>query len=57
MDKIKIGDVVIVKSISDLHIVVSHVKDNNFQGVYFSSVAQEFKITPMLPVNFAEIVN
>lgn len=55
MEKIKIGDVVNVKAISDVCIVVTHVTEKDFQGVYFSNVAQEFKITPMMPITLAEI--
>lgn len=54
MIEIKIGDVVIVKAISDIHIVVTHIEKDNFQGVYFSNASQEFKYTPMLPITLAE---
>ena len=55
MENIKIGDVVNVKVISDVRIVVTHVTEKDFQGVYFSNVTQEFKITPMMPITLAEI--
>jgi len=41
-------------SIADgLQIVVTHVKDNNFQGVYFNSLTHELNTTPMLPIKIA----
>ena len=49
MENIKIGDVIMVNAISDIPIVVTHIKDEEFQGVYFNNVSQEFKVTPMLP--------
>ena len=55
MEKVKNGDVVIVKALSEVSIVVTHVTEKDFQGVYFSNVTQEFKFTPMLPIALAEI--
>ena len=55
MEKVKIGDVVIVKAFSEVSIVVTNVKKEKFQGVYFSNISQEFKFTPMLPIALAEI--
>ena len=54
MEDIRIGDVVIVKTISESRIIVTHIEKDNFQGVYFSNVSQEFKYTPMLPITLAE---
>ena len=54
MENVKIGDVVIVKALSEVSIVVTHVKKEKFQGVYFSNISQEFKFTPMLPIVLAE---
>ena len=52
MDNLKVGDIII--SITDgLLIVVTHVKDNNFQGVYFNSLTHELNTTPMLPIKIA----
>lgn len=53
MENLKVGDIVYVKSAKDLHIVVSHIKGEEFQGVYFSSYSQEFKTTPMMSVKVA----
>lgn len=52
MNKIEIGNLVIVRAISNLHIVVTHIE--KFQGVYFSDASQEFKLTPMMPITIAE---
>ena len=54
MENIRIGDVIIVKTISEIRIIVTHIEKDNFQGVYFSNVSQEFKYTPMLPITIAE---
>ena len=54
MNKIEIGNVVTVRAISNLHIVVTHIDKEKFQGVYFSDVSQEFKFTPMMPITLAE---
>lgn len=54
MENVKIGDVVIVKVLSEVSIVVTDVKKEKFQGVYFSNISQEFKFTPMLPIALAE---
>ena len=54
MENIRIGDVIIVKTISEIRIIVTHLEKDNFQGVYFSNVSQEFKYTPMLPITIAE---
>lgn len=54
MNEIKIGDVVIVKAISEVRIVVVHITEKDFQGVYFSNATQEFKITPMIPISLVE---
>lgn len=54
MNKIEIGNVVKVRAISNLHIVVTHIEKEKFQGVYFSNASQEFKLTPMMPIRIAE---
>lgn len=54
MNKIKIGDLIKIKAISDVCIVVTHIEKEKFQGVYFSNASQEFKFTPMMPIILAE---
>lgn len=54
MNKIEIGNVVIVRAISDVRILITHIEKEKFQGVYFSNILQEFKFTPMLPITLAE---
>lgn len=54
MNKFKTGDIVIIKAISKVPIVVTHIRKEKFQGVYFSDVSQEFKFTPMMPTALAE---
>ena len=54
MNKIEIGNVVTVKAISDVHIIITHIENEKFQGVYFSNASQEFKFTPMMPITLAE---
>ncbi len=53
MEKLKVGDIVCLKIAENLRIVITHVKDENFQGVYFCSLTQEFKTTPMMPMTTA----
>lgn len=50
MENLKEGDIVNIRISDDLKIVVTHVKDNKFQGVYFNSFTHEFHATPMLPI-------
>ena len=52
MEKFKVGDIVYLKIAENLKII-THVKDENFQGVYFCSLTQEFKTTPMMPMTTA----
>lgn len=54
MENIRIGDVIIVKTISEIRIIVTHIEKDNFLYLYFSNVSQEFKYTPMLPITIAE---
>lgn len=53
MDNLKVGDIVNISIADGLQIVVTHVKDNNFQGVYFNSLTHELNTTPMLPIKIA----
>ena len=53
MKNLKIGDVVNIRIVDNLQIVVTNIKDEKFQGVYFNSITQEFKTTPMMPINIA----
>lgn len=53
MDNLKVGDIVNISIADGLQIVVTHVKDNNFQGVYFNSLTYELNTTPMLPIKIA----
>lgn len=53
MDNLKVGDIINISIADGLQIVVTHVKDNNFQGVYFNSLTHELNTTPMLPIKIA----
>ena len=49
MENIKEGDIVNISIAKGLQIVITNVKDEKFQGVYYNSLTQEFNTTPMLP--------
>lgn len=53
MDNLKVGDIINISIADGLQIVVTHVKNNNFQGVYFNSLTHELNTTPMLPKEIA----
>ena len=53
MDNLKVGDIINISIADGLQIVVTHVKDNNFQGVYFNSLTHELNTTPMLSIKIA----
>ena len=53
MENLKIGDVVNIRIVDNLQIVVTNIKEDIFQGVYFNSITQEFKTTPMMPISIA----
>lgn len=56
MEHLKIGDIVYLKTVKDLQIIVSYIKGEEFQGVYFCSSSHDFKTTPMLPIKVANKV-
>lgn len=43
MKNLKIGDVVNIRIVDNLQIVVTNIKDEKFQGVYFYSITQELE--------------
>jgi len=53
MDNLKVGDIINISITDGLLIVVTHVKDEKFQGVYYNSLTHEFNTTPMLPKEIA----
>ena len=53
MENLKVGDVVNISIAKDLQIVITNVKDEKFQGVYYNSLTHEFNTTPMLPKEIA----
>lgn len=53
MEKLKVGNIVCLKIAENIKIVITNVKDDNFQGVYFCSLTQEFKTTPMISMTVA----
>lgn len=53
MEKFKVGDIVCLKIAENLRIVVTNVKNEKFQGVYFCALTQELKTTPTMPMTAA----
>lgn len=53
MEKLKVGDIVSLKIAEKLKIVVTNVKDENFQGIYLCPLSQDFKTIPMMPMTVA----
>ncbi|MBQ8240553.1 MAG: hypothetical protein IJZ38_06920 [Bacteroides sp.] len=54
MENLKVGDIVCINIAEDIQIVITHIKDDSFQGVYYNSLTHEFNTTPMLPINLAK---
>jgi hypothetical protein len=53
MENLKVGDVVKISIAKDLQIVITNIKDDSFQGVFFNSLTHEFNITPMISMKIA----
>lgn len=53
MENIKEGDIVNISIAEGLQIVITNVKDEKFQGVYYNSLTHQFNTTPMLPKEIA----
>lgn len=56
MNNLEIGDIVNIRIVDNLQIVVTNIKEEKFQGVYFDSSTHEFKTTPMMPIKIANKV-
>jgi len=53
MENIKEGDIVNISIVEGLQVVITNVKDEKFQGVYYNSLTHQFNTTPMLPKEIA----
>lgn len=53
MEKLKVGDIVNINIAEGVKIVITDIKGENFQGVYFNSLTHEFNITPKIPMKVA----